>query len=91
MFPTYEAAIFSAVCAVQALAIASVVLARITEGCVGQVCFQRVYVALLLVLGGLTLATVFSGSGYWMSFGATLAMMALGGTIDLGRAGRATI
>ena len=91
MFPSQEAAIFSAVCAVQALAAASVVLARITEGCPAQVCFQRVYVVLLLMLGGLTLATVFSDSGYWLSFGATLALMALGGTLDLGRARRAVI
>lgn len=91
MFPTHEAAVFCAVCAIQVLAIASVVLARISEGCAGQRCCQHAYVILLLVLGGLTLVTVFSNSGYWFSFGATLAMMALGGTLDLGRAGRAVI
>jgi hypothetical protein len=91
MFPSPEAAIFCAVCSVQALAVASVALARLSEGCAEQICFQRLYVGLLLLVGGLTLATVFADSVHWMSFGATLTLMALGGTFDLGRAKRAVI
>jgi hypothetical protein len=91
MFPTYEAAVFAAACAIQALAMISVALARLSEGCAEQSCFQRLYVVGLLLIGGLTLASVFGDSSYWLSFGATLALMALGGTIDLGGVRRAVI
>ena len=48
---------------------------------------QRVFYGCLVLVGCTTVAALLLGSGYWASCGATLAIMAVGVTFDLGRAG----
>ncbi|MEQ8791364.1 MAG: hypothetical protein RIC55_34195 [Pirellulaceae bacterium] len=91
MFPSYEAAIFTTVTVIQVLAVASVVSVRLAVGVAEQTWCHRLFFVALLALGGITMATVFAGSGHWFSFAATLALMAVGGTLDLGQAGKAVI
>lgn len=91
MFPSQDAAVFTAVCLVQALAVASVVLARLALGVGEQRWCHCLFVVALLLIGGLTMAAVFANSGHSFTFGATLALMAVGGTLDVGQTKRAVI
>jgi hypothetical protein len=91
MFPTYEAVVFLTVCAIQLLAVASVVSVHLTVGTIEQAWCHRLFFLALLLIGGITMAAVFTGSGHWFTFAATLALMAVGGTLDLGRTRGAAI
>ena len=77
--------LFAILVVVQVLGLASVVLARLTENSAFQALCQRLFVACLLVVGGVTVLAFQSGSGGWFSCAATLPVMALGATLDMKR------
>ena len=64
----------------------SAALARFSEGSLHQVICQRAFFACLAVVGIATLASPALGTGTFMASGATLGMMVLFATWDLGKA-----
>ena len=71
--------------AIQILGLASIVLARVGEGCRGQARCQRLFIGCLALVGVTTMVTLGLHSGCWPFCGATLSMMVLGATLDFGR------
>lgn len=90
MLENFSPALFWLASLLQVAGLASVVIARLTEGCRGQLCFQRVFYLCLLAVGVASMLTVEFGSRYWLSFGITLAIMAVGATLELGRSAEVT-
>jgi hypothetical protein len=82
-----EPSVFVCAVLVQLLGLASVFCARLSERSWAQCLCQRVFYGCLVLVGCATVAALLLGSGYWASCGATLAIMAVGVTFDLGRAG----
>lgn len=85
MFAVEPRVIFWCVVAMEFLALASVMLARRSEGSPRQTCCQCLFFASLALVGAATMLTLGLGSGYWPLCGATLSAMALGATLDLRR------
>ncbi|MCA9145553.1 MAG: hypothetical protein H6823_00705 [Planctomycetaceae bacterium] len=69
---------------VQAAAILSVLIARVSERAESQVRYERFFFACLALVAIICLLTTWTGTGSWMMNGFTLATMALGVTIDIG-------
>lgn len=69
---------------VQAAAILSVVIARLGQREESQVRYERFFFSCLGLVAVICLLTTWTGIGSWMMNGITLAVMALGATIDLG-------
>lgn len=78
-------AFFAIFIVVQLLGLASVALARLTENSVFQTLCQRLFVACLLIVGGMTVLAFQCGTGGWFTCASTLPVMALGATLDLKR------
>lgn len=76
---------FAILVVVQALGLVSVALARLTENSASQALCQRLFMACLLVVGGMTVLAFQCGTGGWFTCAATLPVMALGATLDLKR------
>ena len=83
MPPYFEFGLFLVAALVQVMALASVAFARLSERCPAECVCRRLFCLFLLLVGSSALAAVMLGSGYWLSFSATLATMAVGGTLDL--------
>lgn len=85
MTPTYEVSLFAIAAIVQVLGVATVVVARLSERWPVRSCWYPLCYFGLLAVGGMTLIAVATGHGVWLSCGITLALMAVGATIDIGR------
>lgn len=83
MLAANENTIFWMTVAVQCLGIASMIFARISERWTGRVFFQSVFLFCLLAVGLATAATVYLNDGNWHPCAMTLAVMCVGGTVDL--------
>jgi len=67
---------------IEALGLASAWLARIGEGSPRQGSFQRLFLGCLGVVGVAGILSLELPPGYWLSCGATLALMVLAATCD---------
>lgn len=86
MLPAHEPALLLAFASIQVLGIVSLLGTRLS----GDTCWHRffcgAFLCCLLAVGGSTMFAITCHSGWWVSCGATLAVMSVGGTMDLGRA-----
>ncbi len=71
---------------IQMFALVSAWLARLNEGSRNQASWHGLFLALLAVMGLVTMATVPLGPPYWLPSGATLAIMVLAAIWDFGPA-----
>ena len=85
MLGIFELSVFVGAVLVQLLGIASMLFARVSERSKAQHYSQRCFFGCLVLVGSAALAAVSLGSGAWLSCGITLAVMAVGATIDGGR------
>jgi hypothetical protein len=67
---------------IQIAGLASAWLARLSEGSSRQASCQRLFVALLAVIGLVTMVFVTLGVRYWLASGATLSVMILAAIWD---------
>lgn len=67
---------------IQIAGLSSAWLARLSEGSRNQASCQRLFFALLGLVGVATMATVALGPRYWLASGATLSAMVLGAIWD---------
>lgn len=70
---------------VQVAAILSVVIARLGQRQENQLRYEGFFFACLALVSAICLLATWTGTGSWMMNGVTLATMALGATIDLGK------
>ena len=82
--------LFFALLATQAIGITAVLVARFGERCAGQRFCQIIFFLLMAVVGLATIAAMKCGTGCGVSCGAMLSLMAVGATLDLGRANQRT-
>jgi hypothetical protein len=82
-FPATEATLLIIFASVQIIGLASLCGARATSGTLAHACFRTLFLCSLLAVGLATMCAISCHSGWWLSCGATLAAMAIGGTLDL--------
>jgi len=82
---------FCALGGLQLLGLLSAWCARLSEGSRCQTSFQRLFLACLFLVGGMTIASILIGSGCWLLLGITLSLMVLTATCDFTRSCRATV
>ena len=85
MFGFESQLLFAFVAVLQVLGLVSVAVVRSTEYAAASDSFQRIYFVLLLAVGTATILTALAGNSYWITMGITLAVMAVGATLDLCR------
>ena len=71
--------------AVQVCGLVSAALARITEGRRWQELFQRMFIALLVIMAFTTVLNVWNAPQQWMTSATTLAVMVVTATCDFSR------
>ena len=76
--------------AVELLGLISAVAARLGEGSRGEAWAQRLFLAMMGVVGVATIFSLGFGPQYWPTAGATLSLMVLITTWDFGRARQTT-
>ncbi len=84
MFGLSEFSAFWLAAMVQGMGIASLILTRLNGIGPLSTWRQASFYITLAVVGLLLLATVFTGSGFWLSFAITTAIMVVGAVIDFG-------
>jgi hypothetical protein len=85
MFPTPESVLVLIVASVQICGISSLMATRMSGGHAWHRFFCGLYLCSLVAVGLATMLAIGCHSGWWVSCGATLAVMSVGGTLDLGR------
>jgi hypothetical protein len=85
MFLSPESSLLLIFAAVQICGLLSLIAARMTGGCAWHRFFCGTYLCSLLAVGLTTMLAIGCHSGWWVSCAATLALMSVGGTMDLGR------
>jgi hypothetical protein len=80
-----EIIVFAVAVLVQFVGLVSVSLARVGERSSAQSCCQLVFFVCLLLVGIVSVLAVSAGIGCWFVCATTLALMALGATLDLRR------
>lgn len=86
-----DTVLFCIAIVVQAAAILSVLIARVSERAENQVRYECFFFACLALVAVICFVATWTGTGSWMLNGFTLATMALGVTIDLGETSPNTI
>ena len=69
---------------IQVIGLTSLICARIKCQTVPHACFRVGFLISLLAVGFATMCAVGCASDWWISCGTTLALMAVGGTVDFG-------
>jgi hypothetical protein len=85
MFIAHESSILVCFAAIQILGLISLVGMRLTGQSSWRGVFRGAFVLCLLGVGLAAMFAVSCHSGWWISCGATLAVMAVVGTLDVGR------
>lgn len=80
-----ELVIFGVAIAVQLAGFLSVGIARVGQQPNSQLGYERFFFLCLMLVGVISLLATWNGTGSWLINGITLAMMALGATLDTGR------
>lgn len=85
MFAITESALLFVFASVQVIGLLSLAGTRMS----GETCWHRFFcgsfLCCLLAVGMATMYAITCHSGWWVSCGATLSVMSVGGTLDLGR------
>ena len=81
----FETAVFWTLIVIQLIGLMSVVTARLAERCNGRKCCHILFCCCLVLVGAASVLALQLGIGYSLCCGTTLAMMGIGGTIDLRR------
>ena len=84
MFSSADAAVIWIGLFAQLMGITSIGVARLLERSPSQLAAQAFFLLSLLVVGAATAIAMHSGSGAWLLTGATLPLMVVGATLDLG-------
>jgi hypothetical protein len=82
MFEDSAAAVFWAACLAQAIGLVVLAVARSGQPCPECKWILGAFFLMMAVIGGMAVAAFQVGSGAWASCGATLAIMAVGATLD---------
>jgi hypothetical protein len=82
MFEFSPAAVFWAACLAQVAGFLVLAVARSGQRCPECRWVQGAFFLMMAVIGGMAVAAFQVGSGAWASCGATLAIMAVGATLD---------
>jgi hypothetical protein len=82
--------LFWGLVSLQVLGLASAWVVRLSEGSRRQTSCRRLFLACLTLVGGGAIVAPAVGSGWWMVFGGTLAVMVLMVTYDFRRSGQAS-
>jgi hypothetical protein len=82
MFNVSTTAVFWMACAVQAAGLLILAAARTGQRCPECKWVQGAFFLTMAVIGAVAMAAFQVGSGCWASCGATLAVMAVGATLD---------
>ncbi len=85
MFGGLDFSQYCVLSSVQFCGIASAALARITEGRPWQALFQRMFLALLVVVAFTNVLNVWNAPQQWMMSATTLAVMVVTATCDFSR------
>lgn len=85
MFSSLESLLLVFFASVQVCGVISLIATRMTGGCAWHRMFCGLYLCSLIAVGLATMLAIGCHSGWWVSCGATLALMSVGGTLDLGR------
>jgi cell division protein FtsW (lipid II flippase) len=85
MLPASEMTLICFYASVQVLGLMSLICARLTGECWQHRLSRGAFLSCLVAVGLATMLAVGSNSGWWVSCGATLSLMSVGGTLDLGR------
>lgn len=85
MFPASESALLFIFASVQVAGLISLICARMTGPSTSHRWLRGMYLCCLVAVGLATMCAIGCNSGWWISCGTTLALMAIGGTLDLGR------
>jgi hypothetical protein len=84
MLPSSDVLLLGVAVLMQILGIAAAISARLSQTPVARKCSYRVFYVSLLAVFAITLLAVHVGHGVWISTGTTLAIMAVGATLDVG-------
>ncbi len=85
MLVVSEATLLITLVVVQVVGLLSLVCARLKCRAILNHCFRVGFLVSLLAVGFATMCAVGCASDWWVSCSTTLALMAVGGTIDCGR------
>lgn len=84
MLSLNDVLLFVLVVSIQGIGIASVIVARLTERSWARDVSQQIFFASLLLVGLATAASLYLDSSNWLPCAATLGVMSVGATLDLG-------
>ncbi|MBP89703.1 MAG: hypothetical protein CMJ64_23845 [Planctomycetaceae bacterium] len=85
MLHNSELAVFAVAFLVQVAGFVSVGIARVGQQPDSQVGYERFFFLCMMLVAVISLLAMWSGTGSWLMNGITLAMMAVGATLDTGR------
>jgi hypothetical protein len=85
MLPATESALLFIFASVQVIGLISLAGARLSGTSVWHRYYCGAFLGALIAVGAATMFAITCHSGWWVSCGATLSLMSVGGTIDLGR------
>jgi len=86
MWADSETIVFFVAAAVQVAGFTSVAIARLGQRPQSQLSYQWFFFICLVMVALFSLLATLTGHGSWLINGTTLAMMAVGATLDTGRA-----
>ncbi len=75
----------------QFVGLASADVTRLGENCRGRICWNGLFVLCMLAMTAVTILAILNSSGYWLSYGATLALMSMIATVDFRRPAHASV
>jgi predicted membrane channel-forming protein YqfA (hemolysin III family) len=90
ILPVSDAVFFWGLMLVQLIGLASATIARLSERSAAQAWCQRFFFVCLGFVGLAAMLALACDSGYFLSCGTTLSLMAVGTTLDMQNAARAT-
>jgi hypothetical protein len=88
MLAVTDALILWTVVALQVTSAISVIGSRLSERAGAKVFFQRSFFVCLLAVGLATMVAIYCGKDTWLPGAATLGLLSVGGTLDLGHGRR---
>jgi len=84
MWTENELTIFGVAFLVQMAGFVSVAIARVGQQPDSQIGYERFFFLCMMLVGAISLLATWTGAGSWLMNGITLAMMAVGATVDTG-------
>lgn len=91
MLDLQQDVIFLVAFGLQLLGLVSAAGTRLGERCRVRLCFNCLFFLCMMAVTLATILAILNSSGYWLSYGTTLAIMSLVATVDLRRSSPAAI